>query len=166
MSFYPTPALPVLVPGVVRKHPRRIAQLSWCFVRRRYCYNEKQIAGAHLRKKTQVYLQMKADLAAVRAESVVLTRTEQVLKGRDEVRTNREQKYLALVALSIRDRRQHHRIYFKQDLEAKRRGSTTFSFCYLYSPPRCFREPQATTLTVNNSSFCILACVHLLGVSC
>ena len=43
-------------------------------------------AGAHLREKTQTYLKMKADLAAIRAESVVLRRTEQILKSRDEVR--------------------------------------------------------------------------------
>lgn len=42
-------------------------------------------AGAHLREKTQTYLKMKADLAAIRAESVVLRRTEQILKSRDEV---------------------------------------------------------------------------------
>lgn len=42
-------------------------------------------AGAHLREKTQTYLKMKADLAVIRAESVVLRRTEQILKSRDEV---------------------------------------------------------------------------------
>lgn len=42
-------------------------------------------AGAQLREKTQTYLKMKGDLAAVRAESVVLRRTEQILKGRDDV---------------------------------------------------------------------------------
>ncbi|CAM9655092.1 unnamed protein product [Pylaiella littoralis] len=40
--------------------------------------------GAHLREKTQTYLKMKAELAAIRAESVVLRRTEQILKSRDE----------------------------------------------------------------------------------
>lgn len=39
-----------------------------------------------MREKTQTYLKMKTELAAVRAESVVLRRTEQILKGRDEVR--------------------------------------------------------------------------------
>lgn len=41
--------------------------------------------GALLREKTQTYLKMKGELAATRAESVVLRRTEQILKGRDEV---------------------------------------------------------------------------------
>ncbi|CAM9445118.1 unnamed protein product [Ectocarpus sp. 13 AM-2016] len=40
--------------------------------------------GALLREKTQTYLKMKGELAATRAESVVLRRTEQILKGRDE----------------------------------------------------------------------------------
>lgn len=46
--------------------------------------------GAELREKTQTYLKMKGELAAVRAESVVLRRTEQILKGRDEVSTRKQ----------------------------------------------------------------------------
>ncbi|CAM9341531.1 unnamed protein product [Ascophyllum nodosum] len=40
--------------------------------------------GTQLREKTKTYLRLKGELATVRAESVVLRRTEQILKGRDE----------------------------------------------------------------------------------
>ncbi|KAG5191213.1 intraflagellar transport protein 81 [Tribonema minus] len=40
--------------------------------------------GARLREKTQTYKRLKAELAELRAESVVLARTEQVLRSRDD----------------------------------------------------------------------------------
>jgi len=40
--------------------------------------------GNSLREKTQVYKQMKNELPALRAEAVVLHRTEQILRGRDK----------------------------------------------------------------------------------
>jgi len=39
--------------------------------------------GAQLREKSQKFKVAKAELTALRAESVVLHRTEQILKGRD-----------------------------------------------------------------------------------
>jgi intraflagellar transport protein 81 len=39
--------------------------------------------GNTLREKTSVYKRMKQELGALRAEAVVLHRTEQILKGRD-----------------------------------------------------------------------------------
>lgn len=38
-------------------------------------------------------MKMKGELGAIRAESVVLTRTEQILKGRDEVSRRGEGGY-------------------------------------------------------------------------
>lgn len=39
--------------------------------------------GDKLREKTGVYKRMKQELSVLRAEAVVLHRTEQILKGRD-----------------------------------------------------------------------------------
>ena len=43
--------------------------------------------GVKLREKTHVYKRMKNELAEFRGELVVLHRTEQILRGRDQVRT-------------------------------------------------------------------------------
>ena len=40
--------------------------------------------GAQLRTKTAEYKRLKAELADLRAENVVLNRTEQILKSRDD----------------------------------------------------------------------------------